>query len=48
MVPIRVDRWVMFVILAEMDAVNEWLLTWGDNPWTWVVGYRTPSAATIR
>ncbi|TDN92238.1 alanine/glycine:cation symporter family protein [Microbacterium sp. BK668] len=20
-----------------MDAVNEWLLTWGDNLWTWVV-----------
>lgn len=20
-----------------MDAVNEWLLTWGDNLWTWIV-----------
>ncbi|WP_327043682.1 alanine:cation symporter family protein [Microbacterium sp. Root166] len=20
-----------------MDAVNEWLLTWGDNLWTWLV-----------
>ena len=27
----------MFAILAGMDAVNEWLLTWGDNLWTWVV-----------
>jgi AGCS family alanine or glycine:cation symporter len=20
-----------------MDAVNEWLLTWGDKLWTWIV-----------
>lgn len=20
-----------------MDAVNEWLLTWGDNLWTWII-----------
>lgn len=20
-----------------MDSVNEWLLTWGDNLWTWIV-----------
>lgn len=26
-----------FAILAGMDAVNEWLLTWGDNLWTWIV-----------
>jgi AGCS family alanine or glycine:cation symporter len=26
-----------FAILADMDAVNEWLLTWGDNLWTWIV-----------
>lgn len=24
-------------ILSRMDAANEWLLTWGDNLWTWIV-----------
>lgn len=24
-------------ILAGMDDVNAWLLTWGDNLWTWIV-----------
>jgi AGCS family alanine or glycine:cation symporter len=24
-------------ILTTMDAVNAWLLTWGDNLWTWIV-----------
>ncbi|GAA1205202.1 alanine:cation symporter family protein [Microbacterium maritypicum] len=22
---------------VRMDSVNEWLLTWGDNLWTWIV-----------
>lgn len=25
------------VILSGMDAINNWLLTWGDNYWTWIV-----------
>jgi len=33
--PSRGDRGL--AILSRMDAVNEWLLTWGDNFWTWVV-----------
>ena len=28
---------MQFAILTGMDAVNEWLLTWGDNLWTWIV-----------
>ena len=20
-----------------MDAINDWLLTWGDNLWTWII-----------
>lgn len=24
-------------ILAGMDAVNDWLLTWGDHLWTWTI-----------